>query len=104
MHISTIKTNKKGKEKETKTRTTAKYIEYEKRKFYIGNKGTSLSAGIQWQRIWKMSVGQACEESVEKLHKESTAVFIRYQNQRGLLQTKYAMDHLLLVTSPKYAD
>ena len=41
-------------------------------------------------------------QSVESFHKICAKVLNRYRSQREGLGLKYAMDHLLLMTSPKY--
>lgn len=70
----------------------------------LGAKGHYYPHGVEWQKLWQMSLGYADEESVEKFHKECTAVFLSYESQRGLLKITYAMDHLLLIRSLEYAQ
>lgn len=72
-------------------------LDMNEEEFTLGTKGHYYSHGTQYQDLWRMSLGYSDEESVEKFHKDSSAVFIRYNNQRGSLATKYAMNHLLLL-------
>lgn len=92
------KPGKNGKKKEENI------LDMNSENFTLGAKGHYYPHSMQFQEIWKMSNGHCDEESVEKFHKDSTAVLLRYKSQRGLLRIKYAMNHLLLITSPAYMD
>ena len=68
----------------------------------LGANGHYYPHGVEYQEICKISLGYADEARVQKFHKVCTAVLLLYESQRGLLKIKYAMIHLLLITSPEY--
>ena len=59
---------------------------------------------IQYMSIWAIPLGYISEQSVESFQKVCQSVFNRYQGQRGTLKLKYAIHHIMTLTSPTYQD
>ena len=55
---------------------------------------------VRYMKLWRVPLGYICEQSIESFHKDCTLIFRRYHNQRGLLNLKYALRTLQLITSP----
>ncbi len=71
--------------------------------YTLGNKQHYvLDHMVGWMDVWNTPIGRNNEQSVECVQKVSNDVLPRYNNFKGVLRTKYFMEHLMLLTSPEY--
>ncbi len=68
----------------------------------MGNKFHGFYHGYEYQKLWKITAGVDDEQSVQKFNKILSEIHQRFISQRGLLETKYFMRHVMFHTSPKY--
>ena len=72
------------------------------RKYSLSKKFHHMWHIYEYVDIWKCLLEWCDEQSVETFHKICAKVLNRYRSQRGGLGLKFAMEHLMLITSPKY--
>ena len=68
----------------------------------LGTKYHYLFHCVEYMVYWRLPIGYISEQSTECFHKTCSAVFRRYNNQRGCLRVKYSMHQLMVITSPSY--
>eukprot|EP01083_Nonionella_stella_P104551 299819_1 len=72
------------------------------REYSLGAKFHYLYHQYEFMNLWRLSVGYEDEQSTERFNQICSNILLRYKSQRGLLRVKYFVQHMMLITCPKY--